>query len=107
LNISLVFGFQSGKTRLIASTLSSDSSSGELQTPEVEKSEIKLEEKIGGGCFGNVFKVRLIESPRSFLPVTSPRLPYFSSLEPLALLGELVAPDVTVSPFLSPTSFLD
>jgi len=46
----------SGKTRLIGSTLSSDSSSGELQTPEVEKGEIKLEEKIGGGCFGNVFK---------------------------------------------------
>lgn len=46
----------SGKTRLIASTLSSDSSTSELQTPEIEKGEIRLEEKIGGGCFGNVFK---------------------------------------------------
>lgn len=48
---------KSGKTKLIASSLSDTSGTSEFQTPEIDKDEIETNEKIGSGCFGNVYKV--------------------------------------------------
>lgn len=42
---------------LFMSSFSTISSSSDLkQTPEIDRNEVKFEEKIGGGCFGNVYR---------------------------------------------------
>lgn len=48
------FGISTNK--LILSTLSTTSGSSEFQAPEIDKNEVKFEEKIGSGCFGNVYR---------------------------------------------------
>jgi len=40
----------------LGSTLSEDIDKEEVQTPEIDKNEIQILEKIGGGCFGTVYK---------------------------------------------------
>lgn len=38
------------------STFSDSSISSEFNAPEIYKNEVVIEEKIGGGCFGNVYR---------------------------------------------------
>lgn len=46
----------SNSSVLILSNISSLSSTGDIIAPEIGNNEIKFREKIGSGCFGNVYR---------------------------------------------------